>query len=183
VTEVERRLELVADAEHELRAAITAFALGLEGNPLRAELESELERARAALADLTAVREGTAPAAAAAPADVERLARSAAAAWGRAGAVEVDWQAGAPRIAADRGRVAQVIGNLLANAVEHGAGAVRLIARRRGGAVRLEVVNARHARGRGLRIAARAARLCGGELTVGESPDRVAAALDLPLAR
>jgi signal transduction histidine kinase len=202
-----RRLELVADAEHELRGALTAFGLAIERAPGGAAgrraaqmLESELDRARAALDDLAQARGRRAPARRPDLVPLDRLARSAAAAWRPAARlvgrrVELDWRAGPVRVRADRGRLAQAFGNLMANAVEHGAGPVRIVARRRGGAVRVEVVNAlpatpataseatRRSRGRGLAIASRAVERCGGDLTVDATAERARAAIELPVAR
>jgi signal transduction histidine kinase len=205
-----RRLERVADAEHELRGALTAFGLVLDrrardaaGRRLAAELECELARAHAALADLCGARlEGGASG------SLERLVRSSARAWApavRDGRVEVDWSAGSPLAIGPPGRIAQALGNLVSNAVEHGDGRVLVRVRRAPGAVRVEVSNrarpgspqslsdrrvggARHepvsgGRGRGLRIAGRAAQAAGGRLAVGGTPDRVVAALDLPVQR
>ena len=199
------RLESVADAEHELRGALTAFGLGLERlrrdpsvRRIAWSLGSELERARRALDDLAGARAREAE-----PLALQRLARASAAAWspaaGRAGRrLELDWRAGPVRVRADRGRLAQALGNLLSNAVEHGAGPVRLEARRTGDRVRLEVVNAVPeaprpeasprettglSRGRGLRIAARAVESCGGTLSLSREGGRVAAAVELPLER
>ena len=111
----------------------------------------------------------------------------------------VRWRAGRPRITADPGRLAQALGNLVANAAEHGIGPVELRSRRTGGVVRVEVRNgrpkepgagsgraaandrARDARGRGLRIAAQAAGSAGGSLRVVPEPDQVVAALELPV--
>lgn len=222
----ERRLEAAADAEHELRGAVTAFGLALDrlgrdpvGRRLGWSLRSELERARTALADLAAARHGEAEATAAAPLALDRLARSAAAAWQPAARaagrrVQVDWRAGPVRVRADRGRLAQALGNLLANAVEHGEGPVRMEATRVGRLVRVEIVNGLReepeaggaearaggteeragraeplgaaatpasARGRGLRIAARAVEQCGGTLSVTRGGGRASAALELPL--
>jgi hypothetical protein len=182
-----RRLDAAGDAEHELRGALTAFGLGLDrlgrdplGRRLGRSLASELERARAALADLSAAWSGAPPPSRSEPLALDRLARSAVAAWQpaarRAGRrVQFDWRAGPVRVRADRGRLAQVLGNLLANAIEHGSGPVRVEARREKGRVRLEVVNglreepadgdrgtAGRGRGRGLRIAGRAAAARGG---------------------
>jgi two-component system OmpR family sensor kinase len=216
-----RRLEAAADAEHELRGALTAFGLGLDrlgrdpfGRRLGRSLASELERARAALADLSAARSGEPVPTLSEPLALDRLARSAAAAWQpaarRAGRrVQVDWRAGPVRVRADRGRLAQALGNLLANAVEHGTGPVRLEARRGRGRVRLEVLNGLRdqgdgeppgadgggreslggagegqlapGRGRGLRIAARAVEECGGTLSLSRAGGRAAAAVELPL--
>ncbi|MEA2397333.1 MAG: hypothetical protein QOK25_889 [Thermoleophilaceae bacterium] len=199
VLALRRRLRLVADAEHELRGPITAFALGLgtraeatAAPPLADALASELARARLALDDLTAARVGRrAVRTASAPVALERLVCACAEAWrpahgGRA--VEVDWAAGSTPVRTDAGRVAQVLGNLVSNAVEHGAGPVGIRARRLGGAVKVEVSNRAPSegrprtggRGRGLRIAARASRQAGGALRVGARAGQVAAVLDLP---
>ena len=203
---LERRLDAVGDAEHELRGALTAFGLGLErlardplGRRFGMAMGSELERARSALADLAAAREGRCCAPEGQPLALDRLARSAAAAWqpaARAGGrrVLVDWRAGPVRVMGNRGRLAQALGNLLANAVEHGSGPIRVEATRVGGRVRLEVLNGlREAepgsgaeprgsgRGRGLRIAARAVEECGGSLTVSRANGRAEAAVELPL--
>jgi signal transduction histidine kinase len=188
------RLNRVADAEHELRGALTAFGLGVDGfarsaggRRLAASLESELERARAALADLSA-----APLDEGRPVALERLVRSAASAWRPAApgrALELDWRVGDELVATSPGRVAQVLGNLVSNAVEHGDGPVAVRAVPAGGAVRVEVTNASGAaagaaeRGRGLRIASRAARAAGGRLTVSMGTERLTAALELPVER
>ena len=166
-----RRLEAVGDAEHELRGALTAFGFV-------PELASEMERARAALAELTAARHGGVRPTASEPVVLERVARSAAAAWEPAARalgrrIEMQWDAGAVRMPLDRGRFAQALGNLLANAVEHGSGPIALRATRTQGRVRLEVANGVD-RGRGLGIATRAVEECGGTLAL--------AAIDLPLA-
>ena len=204
-----RRLDRVGDAEHELRGTLTAFGLGLEavareprGRLLAASLATELERARAALADLAAARGGggkaartggggaartrAASAAGAEAVCLERAVRAAAAAWlpaARAAGrrVEIDWRAGPVSVRADRGRLAQALGNVLANAVEHGSGPVRVEAARAGARLRLRVVNGVE-RGRGLRIASRAVADCGGQLSVARSASEAAAVIDLPLA-
>ncbi|HEX8054375.1 MAG TPA: ATP-binding protein [Thermoleophilaceae bacterium] len=151
--DAERRLDAGADAEHELRGAVTAFGLALDrlardprGRRLAMSLGSELERARTALGDLGAARQGEPAAPRSERFALDRLARSAAAAWQPAALaagrrVELDWRAGPASVRGDRGRLAQALGNLLANAVEHGTGPIRLEARRTGGRVRLEVVN------------------------------------------
>jgi signal transduction histidine kinase len=210
------RLEAVADAEHELRGALTAFGLGLDrlardpvGRRLGRSLDSELERARAALAWIAAARDGRAEEPRSEPLALDRLARSAAAAWQPAARlagrrVQMDWRAGPVRVRADRGRLAALLGNLLSNAVEHGSGPVCVEATRVGERVRLEVVNGlREAdagpggarrdpvpgdepapvRGRGLRIARSAAESCGGTLSLERGDGRAAAAVELPLAQ
>ena len=176
VWRLRRRLELVARAEHELRGPLTAFALGAQraGAPW---LEAELERARAALADLTAARAGRRAAPLRAELDVERLVRSSAAAWG----ARVDWQAGAARGVTDGGRLAQAVGNLLSNAAEHGDGEVIVTAVPAERGLRLDVMN--RDRGRGLAIAAAAARDAGARLALERGPTEFRASLDLPLGR
>ena len=192
------RVARVADAEHELRGALTAFGLGLErlartaaDGGLALSLEAELERARTALTDLSRRSvDGQRPV------PLERLVRSAARAWappGAARAVRVDWAAGDVTLSSAPGRVAQVLGNVISNAVEHGDGpvAVRAVEEARG--VRVEVTNATHpapprvrrvtGRGRGLRIAGRAARAAGGRLVVNTESGRTTAALELPVER
>ena len=101
----------------------------------------------------------------------------------------------------DRGRLARALGNLLANSAEHGAGDVRVRARHVPGAIRLEVRNENGAvpckpavvdngaaagtgsardRGRGLAIAAQAARDLGGRLLVHREQTATVAVLELP---
>jgi signal transduction histidine kinase len=206
------RLDAAADAEHELRGALTAFGLALDrlgrdpvGRRLGMALGSELERSRAALADLAAAHHGESAQGPTEPLAFDRLVRSAVAAWQPAARqdgrrVQVDWRAGPVRVRADRGRLAQALGNLLANAVEHGSGPVRVEATRTGRRVRLEVVNGLREeppqgeprpprpsavgpsdRGRGLRIATRAVEECGGTLSLTRGGGRAAAAVELPL--
>lgn len=162
VVRLRRRLELVARAEHELRGPLTAVAFAAEGirRGRAVDLEAELVRARLALDDLTAARRGRR--AHSSSADLERIVRSSADAWG----AQVDWRAGP--VAGD-GRVAQAVGNLLANAAEHGDGGTTVIAERRDSRVHVRVANER---GRGLKIARAAARDAGGRLWL--------ATLDLP---
>jgi signal transduction histidine kinase len=114
-----RRMELVADAEHELRGAATAIRLLAERSPA---LRLQLDRIEAALADLAEARGAEPPPAA----DLEA------------------------------GRLAQVLGNVIDNAAEHGVGAVEVRNRDR------SPRGGRSARGRGLAIAKRSARELGG---------------------
>ena len=160
----------LADAEHELRGAATAIALLAELTP---PLRLELDRLSAGLADLAELR-------------------------------------GAPTPAADleAGRLAQVLGNVAANAAEHGVGPVAVRAHREGAVAWLEVANADAAprgrrcggrswparlrrggrprfrrvpaRGRGLRIARRAARKLGGRLSVEREDGVTRAVVELP---
>jgi two-component sensor histidine kinase len=85
----------------------------------------------------------------------------------------------------DAGRLAQVLGNLAANATEHGVGAVdvrttRIEIRNRNRPQELDSDAGRAGRGRGLAIATRAARELGGELRVETYDGQTRATLDLP---
>jgi signal transduction histidine kinase len=185
-----RRAELVAAAAHELRGSATAISLAAaalrrEPGGLRRALafESELERMRAALEDLELARLGRRSPARPAVVPAERMLRGAAAGWRpaarRAGRpFRFRWEGEPADVRADRGRMAQALGNLLANAMEHGSGAVELVGRRRGDRVRVEVTD----RGRGLGIAARAVEEAGGSLTLERGPESTTAAIELPVA-
>jgi signal transduction histidine kinase len=96
----------------------------------------------------------------------------------------------------EAGRLAQVLGNLIANAAEHGVGSVEVGARREGGVVRLELSNADrgegaarpdgrargHGRGRGILIAKRAARELGGRVSVEREGGVTRTVVELPAA-
>jgi signal transduction histidine kinase len=176
-----RRMELVARAEHELRGPVTA--IGLAGARLgpheAAALDVEIERLRSGLADLAAARRGRRRPAAPAALRLD----AAVAGWtdslrSRGRRATVDWRAGPTPIRVDPGRLAQALGNLVANAAEHGKGPVELRGRRSDRGVRVEV---RNRRGRGLAIATDAARDSGGELSFARDEHRAVAAIDLPL--
>lgn len=189
-----RRLELVADAEHELRGPLAALTLAAgRSRPIEpAVVEAQLMRARLALADLTEARRGRRSAAAAGSHELRPLAERTAAGWRAAGGdVVVDWRAGSASVEADPGRVSQALGNLLANALEHGRGRVSLRGLRTGRKVRIEVADsgpgfagaARPGRGRGLGLAAQAVEEAGGRLRVVSSEgDGAVVAVELPLA-
>lgn len=184
-----RRLERVAYAEHELRGSVTALALiGARATEDREAIAVQLDRLCAGLADLRSARGGGPLADGRAPVDLSSFAEALLAPWRplrpsrRA--------APGPRVIADRGRLAQALGNLVANAAEHGVGSAELRTRRMGDAVRVEVRNRRGPvdspgpnRGRGLTIADRAARDLGGRLSVRVEGEEVVAALDLPAER
>ena len=199
------RLRAVGDAEHELRGPLAAVVLAVESarrrpalRGLADSLESELVRARAGLADLTAARSGRPGSTTAArpelePAGFEHLVRSTAQAWGRTRRVSVDWRAGSVPLRRDAGALAKALGNVLSNAAEHGAGPIELRASRRSGDVLIEVTNpvspaARKSvrglgreRGRGLGIARRSAAALGGELEFEAERARVRTALVVPV--
>lgn len=188
VVVLERRLELVAFAEHELRGPLAALTLAAaRGRAVPADaVEGQLERAQVALADLTEARRGRRAAAHIRRHELLTVVRRAAAAWN----VRLEWRAGRARVDADPARLSQVLGNLLSNAVEHGGGSAELRGVRRDGRVRIEVTDggpglsgrSRPDRGRGLAIAARAVEEAGGSLGLSSGPDGTVAAVELPLA-
>lgn len=208
--QVQSRMALVAEASHELRGPLTAVQLGLaalvrDAEPERARhaaaLDLELRRAGLALEDLAAAPEGRRAPDALGVVDVGDLLEDAYAAWeGVAAAYRTslsvepmeDWWV----VRADRVRLAQALGNLIANALEHGRGEVRLRARPVAGhGLRLEVLDGGpglsaplaasgpHAgrRGHGLGVAARVAERCGGRLVSETTSEGHAMALELPL--
>ena len=113
-----------------------------------------------------------------------------------AGRVKVDWRAGPVAIRADRRRLAQLFGNLLQNAVEHGGGEVALRATRGTAGVVVEIVDGgpgfkprrlargrrAQGRGRGLGIATAAAEEAGGRLRLIEGGRGAKVAVELPAA-
>lgn len=206
VVDLRRRLELVARAEHELRGPLGALGLAAErvrrgaaGPEVAGLVEAQLDRSRAGLADLSRARGFRVARMARSRIPLEGFVRHAAAGWRPVAAaagrrVRLDWRAGPVDVQADPGRLAQAIGNLLSNAIEHGQGEVEVRGRRVGERVRIEVANggtprrgARRPsasdRGRGLRIAGDAVEAVGGELTVGSDGARTRAVVELPLRR
>jgi signal transduction histidine kinase len=174
-----RRMRLVAHAEHELRGPLQAIALAAPD-----ACGAEMERARIALADLAAARSGRRAQADAEVVRLDRVVWRAAAGWDlvarrAGGGVHLDWAAGPVSVRADRGRLAQALGNLLANAVEHGGAQIRVSGRRTQRGVRVEVRDS--GRGHGLGIAARAVRDSGGQLTAARAGAGTAVVIELPV--
>jgi len=177
--------ELVARAEHELRGAATALALACESlrrDPAAgahsAVIDAQLDRLRAGLEDLDAARRGgrRSPecAATAEVVELSSLTRAASRPW----ETSFEWEGGPAPANLDRRRFAQALGNVLANAAEHGSGDIRVTGRAHNGGVRLQVRN----RGRGLAIASEAAEELGGSLSFEIVDDTAVATLDLPAA-
>jgi signal transduction histidine kinase len=173
--------ELIARAEHELRGAATALALACEAirrDPAVANhaevIDAQLDRLRAGLEDLEQARSEDARSARAEPVEVAALACAAARPWG----TSFEWEGDPAPATIDRRRFAKALGNVLANAAEHGAGDIRVTGRAHNGGVRLQVRN----RGRGLAIASEAAEELGGSLKFEIVDDTAVATLDLPAA-
>jgi signal transduction histidine kinase len=208
-----RRLEAVARAAHELRGPITAARLGvglgvrrggLAAPPLRA-VELELERAALALEDFASARGGSPAQRRFADVDLAALLADCAEAWrpaahAKGGGIDVGCAAGAAVVHGDRLRLAQAVDNLIANAIEHGGGAVAVCARVERGSVRVEVKDGgpglpapvtelsrrarrgRGSRGRGLAIASAVASEHGGRLASAPSDRGARLSLEVPLA-
>ncbi len=172
--------ELVARAEHELRGAATALALACEAlrrDPVArghaAMIDAQLDRLRAGLEELEVARgTGGGGEGDVAPVELATLTRAAAEPWG----TSFEWEGGPAPANLDRRRFAKALGNVLANAAEHGSGDIRVTGRAHNGGVRLEVRN----RGRGLAIASEAAEELGGSLSFEIVDDTAVATLDLP---
>lgn len=197
------RLRLVGLAEHELRGPVAALALASDALRRRTGtrttgllVEGQVERLRIAVADLTAARAGARAAGAPVALRVEEAGRAVAAgfaALAREGGRRLrgDWGAAAAAVRIDRGRFAQALGNVLANAVEHGGGDIAVETARGDGAVRVEVRDEgrlagsraarRRGRGNGLVIARRAVEEAGGSLTVATGDEGTTVTIELPL--
>ena len=201
-----RREARVARAAHELRGPLGAARLALAAMERRGELpaaraaglEIELRRAGVAVEDLV----GRAAALREEPIAVAELLHEQLAVWhlvARALGAELVLGTVLPgvHVLGDRVRLAQAIGNLISNAVQHGGGRVELGARRVGGSVRIEVADEgpglpagvlavaerREARGRhghGLAVAATVARGHGGRLAPAPSLRGARIGLELP---
>jgi signal transduction histidine kinase len=208
-----RRLETVARAAHELRGPITAARLGvglgarrggLAALPLRA-VELELERAALALEDFASATGGCPAELRFGEVDLAALLADCVEAWrpaaaARRGAIDLTRPPAPAIVRGDRLRLAQALDNLIANAIEHGGGAVEVCGRRDAGSVRVEVTDAgpglpapmaelsrgarrgRGTRGRGLAIAAAVAHEHGGRLSSAPSDRGARLVLELPLA-
>jgi signal transduction histidine kinase len=215
---VERRrrlacAELVARAAHELRGPLAAAHLGLQTLGRQpgvqrwrcASVDIQLQRAALAVADLAAAprrgRAGDRPGLV----EVGRLLEEQVRAWHPMAAsygCELVLAPVPPSavVQGDRLRLGQAIGNVLANAAEHGRGRIELSAHESGDRVRIEVVDdgpglpapvadlvarpraGRGARGRGLAIAADVVRRHGGRLASAPSDRGARLAIDLPAA-
>jgi signal transduction histidine kinase len=204
-----RRAELVARACHELRGPLTAAGLALYSAGRRGEAPSrrvaavdlQLRRAELALTDLALAPRGARARDHVAPVAVAELLAAEAASWREvAHAHGCDLVLAQPLpdvlVRADARRLSQAAGNLVANALEHGAGTVRLGARAGGGRVRIEVCDdgpglaapipdlsrPRGPRGRGLAIVAEVARRAGGALHAAPSARGARLVIELPAA-
>jgi len=214
------RMETVARACHELRGPLTAARLGLQLGASSGELsparlraiDLELDRAALALEDLDRVSSrriaawhpgrsaGWSPPE---PVDIEQLVSDSVEAWRPAAAAQgvelrAYWSGCRARVWGDRVRLAQAMGNLIANAVEHGGGRVEVRGCADRGRARVEVIDTgpglpapvaelarrphrgRGLRGRGLAIASAIATSHGGRLAAAPSERGARLVLELP---
>jgi signal transduction histidine kinase len=205
-----RRMALVAEAAHELRAPLSAALLGLHGVAADARgarrvaaVELELRRAGLALADLDAAPRGHRAPELAEPIELRALLSEAVEGWrplaGALGGELLFDPAGARLVVcADRLRLTQAVGNLVLNALEHGSGPVRVRAHATRMHARIEVrdqgpglpapvaelAGGVHAgrRGHGLAIAERVASRHGGRLLTAPVSAGACVVLELPRA-
>jgi signal transduction histidine kinase len=209
-----RRMELVARACHELRGPLTAARLAVHlaaasappsapRGPLTA-IDLELGRAGLALADLGAAQRGAragdrVETFALAPLLADAVAAHRGMAWTKGVRLRLEAPPEGVLLRGDRLRLAQACGNLLANAIEHGGGTVRMRARAGTHAVRVEVLDdgpglpapvaelvrrpraGRGPRGRGLAVAADAAARYGGRLAAAPCERGARLVLELPI--
>jgi signal transduction histidine kinase len=203
-----RSTERVVRACHELRGPLTNLTLvlgdgGAHDPAALPALTLELARARRAVEELSAAAAGSGPRDERRGVDVGPLVRDivavhdvAARARGRRVVLR-----GVPddaHVVGDRARLAQAIGNLVQNALDHGEGTVRVAVDTHDGAVHVEVADEGHGlrvpvdallharrrgqRGRGMRIVADALAAHGGRLRAAPSTDGARMVAELPVA-
>ena len=208
------RMEAVARACHELRGPLTAARLGLASpgghelpspGRLRA-IDAELGRAALALDDLSGAGNGARRLWRPDRVEVRQLVDDCVEAWratasAAGGTVAVGWSGEEAAVWGDRLRLAQAIGNLLGNAIEHGQGPVVVDVAVRSTTVRIAVCDhgpglprpvaelrrrprrGRGARGRGLAIAADVAEAHGGAVISAPTGSGARLVLELPIAQ
>ncbi len=149
-----RRRELLNRALHELRRPLQALVLqARRGTPTQRRGRDQLEQALEALAGIDREVNGEPPPRRSAIVDGRALAAEAAGRWrvpaalqGRS--IEFAWSANGSRLECDEAAVAAALDNLIANALEHGCGPIRIDGSERAGRLRLTVADGVDAGGR-----------------------------------
>ena len=197
-----RRVVDAARARHEVRGPLSVAQIALDGLERSARVEAiglELRRAALALDDLAGRRDREA----ADVVDVGALLREGAPSWHALAVdrgVALELFACPASVVGDPLRLLQACGNLVANAIEHGGGHVRVVVSAAAGRVTIEVADRgpglptdlpalvaaargrRSARGHGLAIADAIAARYGGRLVSAPSPRGARLIVDLPEA-
>jgi signal transduction histidine kinase len=211
-----RRRERLNRALHELRRPLQALTLSARRRSSGAGAgRGQLELALDALADLDRAVNGGSRSGERRIADAGELARDAVGRWRAAATlagrrIELRWRAEGSRVACDPTAIARALDNLIANALEHGRGPVRVEGVLRTGRVRLLVSDGVHAgasdsppravgpplrrggvglprradprRGHGLRVVADVAADHGGRFAACRHDAGACAVIELPLA-
>jgi signal transduction histidine kinase len=211
-----RRRERINRALHELRRPLQALVLASRGTSSAAgERHGQLDLALDALGDVDRAVNGGAPDRHRRIADAGALAEDAVGRWRTAAAlagrrIELRWRAGRSRVACEPAAIARALDNLIANALEHGCGPVRVEGLLRTGRLRLLVSDGLQAgavatpgaamatpsrrgaagfrgrtdprRGHGLRVVADVAADHGGRFAACRHEAGACAVIELPLA-
>jgi signal transduction histidine kinase len=197
-----RRRELLNRALHELRRPLQALVLQGSAGPAAGRGRDHLALALEALAGIDREVNGGEPPATRAVADARALASDAVRRWRGPAALEgrslnLSWRANGTRLLCDEAAIARALDNLIANALEHGAGPIRVEGVERAGKLRLTVADGTAAggprpspiarrqagrRGHGLRIVAEVAAAHGGRFAACSHAAGASAVLELPVA-
>ena len=208
-----RRRELLNRSLHELRRPLQALVLQARSGPgIGASRRGQLDLALEALDGLDRQVNGGSEPPRTELVEAGSLARDAVGRWRAAAAlsgrrIELAWGAGTARLVCDPAAVSQALDNLIANALEHGRGEIRVDGSERAGRLRIVVADGVDAgrappspgraatgspgparrsgsprRGHGLRIVADVAADHGGRFAACAHAAGASAVLELPLA-
>jgi signal transduction histidine kinase len=211
-----RRRERINRALHELRRPLQALVLASPGqSPGSDNRHGQLDLALDALGDVDRAVNGGSPEPNLRIANAGELAEDAVVRWRTPAAlagrrIELRWRAGRSRVACDPAAIARALDNLIANALEHGRGPVRVEGLLRTGRLRLLVSDGLQAgavaaaggavagprprgeagrrwrgdprRGHGLRVVANVAAEHGGRFAACRHGAGTCAVIELPLA-
>jgi signal transduction histidine kinase len=203
---VKRRRRSLAWPLHELRGALAAIQLGVstERGAKTDALLLQLERARLAMDDLDSLLEGKSELRRGREEliDIRALVLRSARAWAQlapcyGARVRTGWRAGRAKVRGRPGRLAQVLDNVIANAIEHGDGDVLVEADLVGTWVQIAVADEGHGalslpdlrdaspgspRGHGLAITRTTVAEHGGRLLFERRHRGSAVVIELPIA-